>query len=135
MKDPPPGISVRGTKDNCSTWNVTLRGPPGSHYEGGVYALSVHLPTNYPYEPPVVSFVTKIYHPNISSDGVICLEILKSNWSPVLTIGKILRAILALLYDPNIDDPLDTHKAEMYKTDRPRYMRECREWVGEYATE
>lgn len=63
-------------------------GPPDSPYQGGVFFLTIHFPTDYPFKPPKVAFTTRIYHPNINSNGSICLDILRSQWSPALTISK-----------------------------------------------
>ena len=63
-------------------------GPEDSPYTGGVFFLNIHFPTDYPFKPPKVTFVTRIYHPNINSNGGICLDILKDQWSPALTISK-----------------------------------------------
>jgi ubiquitin-conjugating enzyme E2 D/E len=63
-------------------------GPSDSPYSGGVFFLSIHFPTDYPFKPPKVNFTTKIYHPNINSNGSICLDILRDQWSPALTISK-----------------------------------------------
>ena len=99
-------------------------GPPDSPYQGGVFFLTIHFPTDYPFKPPKVAFTTKIYHPNINTNGSICLDILRSviilssslkslgeilyrsQWSPALTISKVLLSICSLLCDPNPDDPL-----------------------------
>ena len=59
-----------------------------SPYAGGVFFLSIAFPTDYPFKPPKVSFTTKIYHPNINANGSICLDILRDQWSPALTISK-----------------------------------------------
>jgi ubiquitin-protein ligase len=59
-----------------------------SPYSGGVFFLTIHFPTDYPFKPPKVSFNTRIYHPNINSNGSICLDILRDQWSPALTISK-----------------------------------------------
>nr|XP_058917333.1 ubiquitin-conjugating enzyme E2 D2 isoform X7 [Kogia breviceps] len=93
-------------------------GPNDSPYQGGVFFLTIHFPTDYPFKPPKVAFTTRIYHPNINSNGSICLDILRSQWSPALTISKVLLSICSLLCDPNPDDPLVPEIARIYKTDR-----------------
>jgi len=108
-------------------------GPEDSVYSGGVFSLNIQFPTDYPFKPPKVQFTTKIYHPNINANGGICLDILKSQWSPALTISKVLLSICSLLTDPNPDDPLVASIAECYKNDRERYDATAREWTRKYA--
>jgi len=76
-------------------------GPEGSPYAGGVFFLKIQFPQDYPFKPPKVTFRTRIYHCNINSQGAICLDILKDNWSPALTTSKVLLSICSLLTDPN----------------------------------
>ncbi|CAD0199965.1 unnamed protein product [Chrysodeixis includens] len=104
-----------------------------SPYQGGVFFLTIHFPTDYPFKPPKVAFTTRIYHPNINSNGSICLDILRSQWSPALTISKVLLSICSLLCDPNPDDPLVPEIARIYKTDREKYNELAREWTRKYA--
>jgi ubiquitin-conjugating enzyme E2 D/E len=108
-------------------------GPSDSPYAGGIFRLSIHFPTDYPFKCPNVKFLTKIYHPNISSSGVICLDILKTAWSPALTVAKVLLSICSLLTDPNPADPLMPEIAHMYTSDRPEYDRKAREYTMTYA--
>jgi len=108
-------------------------GPPESPYQGGVFFLTIHFPTDYPFKPPKVAFTTRIYHPNINSNGSICLDILRSQWSPALTISKVLLSICSLLCDPNPDDPLVPEIARIFKTDRDKYTELAREWTRKYA--
>ncbi|KAL4098712.1 hypothetical protein QTP88_023256 [Uroleucon formosanum] len=99
--DPPPNCSAGPKGDNVFEWVSTILGPPGSVYEGGVFFLDIHFTPEYPFKPPKVTFRTRIYHCNINSQGVICLDILKDNWSPALTISKVLLSICSLLTDCN----------------------------------
>lgn len=132
-RDPPSSCSAGPTGDNMFQWQATIMGPGDSPYAGGVFFLSITFPTDYPFKPPKVSFSTKIYHPNINSNGSICLDILRDQWSPALTISKVLLSICSMLTDPNPDDPLVPEIANLYKTDRQRYESTAREWTRKYA--
>lgn len=114
-------------------WQATIMGPADSPYTGGVFLVSIHFPPDYPFKPPKVAFRTKVFHPNINSNGSICLDILKEQWSPALTISKVLLSICSLLTDPNPDDPLVPEIAHMYKTDRAKYEATARSWTQKYA--
>ena len=105
-KDPPANCSAGPVGDDMFHWQATIMGPDDSPYAGGVFFLDIHFPADYPFKPPKVHFTTRIYHCNINSNGGICLDILKDQWSPALTISKVLLSICSLLTDPNPDDPL-----------------------------
>ena len=85
-------------------------------------------------KPPVVRFITKIFHPNISRHGDVGLDSIHHNWSLALTISKVLLSISSLLTDPNPDDPLVPEIATVYKNDRERYNTTACDWTGRYAT-
>ncbi|CAN1254239.1 Ubiquitin-conjugating enzyme E2-17 kDa [Linum perenne] len=89
QKDPPTSCSAGPVAEDMFHWQATIMGPPDSPYAGGVFLVSIHFPPDYPFKPPKVAFRTKVFHPNINSNGSICLDILKEQWSPALTISKI----------------------------------------------
>ena len=131
--DPPANCSAGPIGDDVFKWQATLMGPTESPYENGVFYLDINFPAEYPYKPPRVTFITRIYHPNINSSGGICLDILKEQWSPALTIAKVLLSICSLLTDPNPDDPLVPSIADLYKRDKKEYFMTARAWTLQYA--
>ncbi|XP_022752931.1 ubiquitin-conjugating enzyme E2-17 kDa-like isoform X3 [Durio zibethinus] len=89
QKDPPTSCSAGPVAEDMFHWQATIMGPADSPYVGGVFLVSIHFPPDYPFKPPKVAFRTKVFHPNINSNGSICLDILKEQWSPALTISKV----------------------------------------------
>ena len=135
QKDPPTSCSAGPrSDDDIFHWDATIIGPSESPYQGGLFFVAIHFPPDYPFKPPKVNFKTKVYHPNVNSQGSICLDILKEQWSPALTISKVLLSICSLLTDPNPDDPLVPEIAHVYKTDKNRYNELAKEWTRKYAT-
>jgi len=136
QKDPVPGCTakLRDEKSkNYYEWEAYIEGPKESPYENGIFRLHLAFPKNYPIKPPQVTFKTRIYHCNISDAGSVCLDILKNNWSPVLTVSKILLSIISLLTDPNPDDPLVSTVASIYKSNRKEHDKTAKEFTQKYA--
>jgi len=134
QKDDIPNLSAGPINNDLFEWEAVIMGPIGTPYEGGIFNLSISIPSNYPFKPPIVIFKTKIYHPNINSAGNICLDILKTQWSPALTISKILLSICSLLSDPNPNDPLVPDIANLLKTNPELYSKTAKEWTAIYAS-
>ncbi|XP_058125881.1 ubiquitin-conjugating enzyme E2-17 kDa-like [Anopheles ziemanni] len=131
--DPPAHCSAGPIRNNLYQWQATIMGPPDSPYQGGLFSLTIDFPSCYPFKPPKVAFTTRIYHPNINSNGSICLDILRSKWSPALTVSKVLLSICSMLCDPNPDDPLVPEIAKVYTTNREQYNKRARMWTQRYA--
>ena len=132
-KEPLPQCSAQPVDNDLFEWSATIKGPADTPYENGIFQLLLIFSSEYPFKPPKVSFVTKIYHPNINSNGGICLDILKDAWSPALTISKILLSVSSLLADPNANDPLVPDIAKLFHDDRNKYDAQAREYTIKYA--
>lgn len=111
-QDPLDGIQAKPLDEHCFHWQASLEGPSGSPYEGGRFFLYIQVPYTYPMSPPVVRFLTKIFHPNVSRHGDIGIDSIQYNWSLALTIGKVLISIQSLLTDPYCD--VSTFSSSLY---------------------
>ncbi|RYR44923.1 hypothetical protein Ahy_A08g041189 [Arachis hypogaea] len=144
------GIKVTPKSDNLVLLLGTIPGPIGTPYEGGVFKIDITLPDGYPFEPPKMQFSTKGVlvssdfgsknglkgkgHPNISSQsGAICLDILKDQWSPALTLKTALLSVQALLSAPQPDDPQDAVVAQQYLKDYQTFVNTARYWTESFA--
>merc|ERR1712196_187542 len=92
-----------------------IEAPATSVFEGGVFALNVRVPSEYPFKPPNISFGEAVipYHCNVSESGAICLNILQGGWSPQLSIPKALESIRMMLKNPDTDNALRQWIAEL----------------------
>ncbi|KYK54438.1 hypothetical protein DCS_06396 [Drechmeria coniospora] len=137
-QNPPPDFSVSlPASQSIHSWHVVLSAPAGTPYHPGRFALLLTLPTDYPFKPPSLRFLTRIYHPNVTDDslGNICLAILKSDqWKPSTKIAAVLDAVRNLLVEPQPDDPLEERIADEYRTDKVAWEKKAQQHVQKYAT-
>jgi len=126
-------MTLSPSEDNLFSWKGTIPGPQGSVYEGGIFSIEIILATDYPFSAPKVLFKTRIYHMNISEQGNICIDILKSNWSPALSLFKVMLSLSSLFTDPNPRDPLVPSIATQYLRNRKLHDSTAREWTEKYA--
>lgn len=114
-----------------------IDGPKASPYEGGRFKLEILLPERYPFEPPKVTFLTPVYHPNIDTGGRICLDTLnmppKGAWKPSVNISTVLISLHLLLDAPNVDDPLMDDVAHELRTDPSTFRRRAAEHTKTHA--
>lgn len=121
--------------ENMLRWVATILGPDATPYSGGIFNLEILFPDRYPFSPPIVRFITRIFHPNIEgTNGMICLDILKDKWSPALNVKKILLSISSLMAEPNGDDPLNREAGRLYRDNLLKFEQIAREWTHRYAT-
>ena len=131
----PEGITAELVGGDIFHWKAVIPGPQGTPYEGGRFKVEVKFPFDYPLKPPVCTFETRIYHPNIGPNGKICLDIFSKAWTPLGNASKVLLSLYYLLSTPDPDDALSTEIANQYKKDRALFDATARQWTEEYAKE
>lgn len=121
-KNKTEGIDIN-TTDDMFLWTAKIKGPKNSPYENGTFELLITFNEQYPIKPPSIKFLNpkKIFHPNIYTDGKICVDILQSQWAPVLNVLKVLISLRSLLEDPNPNSPANRNAAILYVNDREAY--------------
>lgn len=102
--------------ENLMIWKGFLPGPADTPYQKGAFSIEITLHDQYPVSPPKVRFLTKIFHPNINWEtGEVCIDILKSEWSPVWSLIKLGKAISHILVFPNAESPLNCDAGNMIR--------------------
>ncbi|KAF5620040.1 ubiquitin ligase UBC4 [Fusarium sp. NRRL 52700] len=136
-QNPPEGFTVSLPPDeSIYTWHVTLTAPESTPYYPGKFGIVLTLPTGYPFKPPVVKFVTRIYHPNVTNDGQgnICLGLLKPDaWKPSTQLRAVLEGLRNILEEPQIDSPLEERIAQEYQNNRAEFNKNAKKHVELYA--
>ncbi|KAJ2954535.1 hypothetical protein O0L34_g2819 [Tuta absoluta] len=127
-------IKLELINDSFTELRGEIAGPPDTPYEGGTFLLEIKVPETYPFNPPKIRFMTKIWHPNVSSvTGAICLDILKDQWAAALTLRTVLLSIQALLSAAEPNDPQDAVVAKQYRENQQLFNLTARHWTNVYA--
>ena len=127
-------LKIEPKDDNFMVLTGELVGPPDTPYEGGTFVLDIKLPQDYPMAPPKISFVTKVWHPNINSQyGQICLDTLINRWAASLTLRTVLLTIQLLLSSAHGDGAYDFDAGRQFRKSRELFNRTARHWTNVYA--
>lgn len=130
---PPEGIKVGVNDDDFSTIYADIEGPAGTPYENGVFRMKLILSNDFPHSPPKGFFLTKIFHPNISTNGDICVNALKRDWNPDLGLRHVLMVIRCLLIEPFPESSLNEQAGKMLLDNYEEYARYARLYTGIHA--
>jgi len=112
-------------KDDIMNFKIKIK-PNEGIYKNGTFVFDFKIAANYPHEAPKVRCETQIYHPNIDMEGAVCLNILREDWKPVLTLQSVIMGLQFLMYDPNPDDPLNKEAADMLIKNKQQFEHTVR---------
>jgi len=126
----PPGWEVEPkSEEDLYVWKAVIPGARDTPYEYGLFEVEIKIGEKYPMKNPDCKFVTPIYHPNVGSDGCICVDILGSAWSPANSIKTLLISLQLLMECPEPDDPMESEIARIYKNDREEFNKKCKQHI------
>eukprot|EP00477_Mikrocytos_mackini_P001332 GAHX01001429.1.p1 GENE.GAHX01001429.1~~GAHX01001429.1.p1 ORF type:complete len:153 (+),score=17.38 GAHX01001429.1:105-563(+) len=132
-----PGIKLYNNSEDLSSLSFYIEGPSNTPYQDGIFKLLITIPKRYPFEPPLVKFETRIFHPNIDTEGRICLDILKmapnGSWTPALNIVSTLLSIQVLLSNPNPEDGVGQESSSLYLKNKKLFDKKAKEITEKYA--
>jgi len=125
--DPIPGTKISfPDPDNLMKFDVSVK-PADGMYKAATFMFNVEIPATYPYDPPKVVCNTLVYHPNIDWEGKVCLNILRQDWMPVLSLGSVIFGLMTLFLEPNPDDPLNKEAAQLMVEKAKDFQRNVQE--------
>jgi len=139
--DPIDNVTFNMHENDILNWKFVLFGPHESPYEGGVYNGSITFPPSYPEQPPVVKFISKMFHPNVHEDGKVCISILHEGndvtgyeheierWRPIQNVRTIFLSIISLLNDPNPDSAANIDAAKLLRDNKKLYFKKIRDEI------
>jgi len=120
--------------ENIHSWKVRVIGPSGTPYSGGKFTVHVEFPAQYPFKPPSLKFLTKVYHPSVQQDtGEICTDLVGDGWGPTLNVRHCLGVIYQMLQEPTADHPLDDEIAAQLQTKPKEFEKAAKKFTKEYA--
>lgn len=123
------GIYAQPLEEDLLTWTAIILGPTNTPFENGTFSLILTFDDSYPQHPPSVTFISEMFHPNIYPNGDLCLDILKSRWSPSYDVLGVLLSIQSLLNDPNIKSPANLEAAKLFAEDIEAYKKKIKSTV------
>lgn len=133
-KSPPDGIRYVAMEDEkISEIHVKMAGPDGTPYQGGIFRVKLVLSYDFPQSPPRGFFQTKIYHPNVSTKGEICVNTLKRDWTADVSIVHILQVIRCLLIVPFPESSLNDEAGKLFMESYTEYAERARLWTRVHA--
>jgi len=125
--------NIEYDESNLLHWTGMLV-PEKEPYNKGAFKVSIDFPAEYPFKPPKITFLTKIYHPNIDEKGQVCLPIVApENWKPATKTDQVMSALLGLVSEPEPEHPLRAELAEEFTKDRKKFFKNAEDYTKKHA--
>lgn len=134
-KDPLEFCTVELVNDaDIHNWRVKMTGPASTPYAGGIFTLALEFPTQYPFKPPKIKFLTKTYHPSVQTEsGDICADVVSEGWGPTLNVRHCLKVIYSMLQNPDGDHPLEEAISKQMRESPKDFEKKAKQFTKDYA--
>jgi len=133
QSEAPEGIKVFLNEGDLTDIQANIEGPAGTPYEGGSFKIKIVLGKDYPKSPPRGFFLTKIFHPNVSKSGEICVNTLKKDWKADLGLKHIFITVKCLLIYPNPESALNEEAGKLLLEQYGEYSKQAKMMTEIYA--
>jgi len=133
-QEPLDGIKIVMNEEDVTDITADITGPDQTPFEAGVFKVKLVLPADYPQAPPKGYFLTKIFHPNISKAGEICVNTLKKDWQASFGVGHVLQVVRCLLINPFPESALNEEAGKLFMEDYDEYAKKARMYAEIHAT-
>eukprot|EP01089_Gocevia_fonbrunei_P003712 TRINITY_DN1366_c0_g1_i1.p1 TRINITY_DN1366_c0_g1~~TRINITY_DN1366_c0_g1_i1.p1 ORF type:complete len:203 (+),score=57.94 TRINITY_DN1366_c0_g1_i1:212-820(+) len=130
---PPEGIKIVLNEGDVTDIQAIITGPVGTPYENGAFKVRLQLGSDFPQAPPKGYFLTKIFHPNVSKTGEICVNTLKKDWKENLGIEHVLVVIKCLLIAPNPESSLNEEAGRLLLEAYEDYAKQAKMYTQIHA--
>lgn len=130
------------TESDFFIWEALIAGPEDTPFEGGIFTATLTFPRDYPLSPPKMTFKPPLLHPNVYTNGEVCISILhppgddpnqyesaSERWSPVQSVEKILLSVISMLAEPNIESGANIECCKLFREDKKQYENSVRQFV------
>ena len=146
MRHPIAGFKVEPCEGNLFKWDVWLLGPKDTAYETGIFRAQLNFTDEFPMKPPEMKFVSEFWHPNVYSNGTVCISILhppgtdemnssetaQMRWTPVQSLEKVLLSVISMIADPDPTEsgaPANVDALVEWRKNRDAYTKRVRKLV------
>jgi len=133
-KSPPEGIRIQASEEDMLDVTGIIEGPEVTPYAGGYFRVKFKFTEEFPAAPPKCWFATKIFHPNVSRSGEICVNTLKKDWKSTYGIEHILVTVKCLLMCPNAESALDEEAGKLLLENYATYCDRAKLITSVHAT-
>eukprot|EP01006_Ploeotia_vitrea_P053510 TRINITY_DN67796_c4_g13_i1.p1 TRINITY_DN67796_c4_g13~~TRINITY_DN67796_c4_g13_i1.p1 ORF type:complete len:226 (+),score=36.68 TRINITY_DN67796_c4_g13_i1:47-724(+) len=127
------GITIRANEENVAVLDAEITGPEHTPYEGGTFLVRLVLDGDFPNSPPKGFFITKLFHPNVSNKGEICVNTLKKDWNSGCGLKRIFMVIRCLLIEPNPESALNEEAGKLLLENYDEYFKRAKLYTSVHA--